>query len=348
MKWLIFAAALGVAGCGTLQYYAQLAQGQYQLLAQRQSIAAVIADPARDAALRTRLLKIQDARRYAAQTLQLPDNASYTEYTDLQRPFAVWNVFAAAEFSVEPLEHCFLIVGCLAYRGYFSEAAANAEAARLGADHYDTQVVGVPAYSTLGWFDDPVLSSMLNWNDEWLIGTLFHELAHQQLYVRDDTAFNESFASFVEEEGLRQYLAVRGGSDAAHRQLKDRQQQFIELILATREQLAALYGSGAAPEDLRQAKQAIFDQLRRNYAELRNGAWSGWTGYDRWFEGEINNAKLIPFALYEGWVPAFAALFRSSGSQWPAFYTAAAELGALDADHRERRLQELKAPAPRN
>lgn len=337
----LLALAVALSGCSTISYYTHLAKGQYELLSHRKKITEILADPKRDTTLRQRLEHLQTARRYASDTLHLPDNASYTQYADLGRSYVVWNVLAAPEFSVEPMQHCFWIVGCLAYRGYFDEALARAEAQRLAAEHYDVYVVGVPAYSTLGWFDDPVLNTMMAWDDDWLTGTLFHELAHQQLYIRDDTAFNESFASFVEDEGLRQYQAQRGGSSAAHRQLKQRQQQFTQMMLTARERLAALYTAGGSDATQRAGKQALFAQLRQDYTLLRDQQWNGWRGYDRWFEGDLNNARLLPFALYDSWVPAFEVLFQDSGRQWPAFYAAARGLGQLEAPEREQRLQAL-------
>jgi predicted aminopeptidase len=346
-QWMLAALALLLAGCSHLAYYGHLARGQLDLLGRRQDIARLVTDPQVDAALAARLRKVQEARTFASRHLGLPDNASYTQYAELDRPYVVWNVLAAAEFSVAAVEHCFLWVGCLAYRGYFDEARARAEAARLTQQGLDASVTGVPAYSTLGWFSDPLLSSMLHWSDEWLIGTLFHELAHQQLYVKDDTAFNESFASFVEEEGLRQYLAASGGSSDEYRLLKQRQQQFVALALAARGDLEQLYASGMEEAAMRAAKRQRFERLRADYEALRDGEWSGWNGYDRWFSEPLNNARLVPFALYDAAVPAFAALFARAGRDWTRFYAAAHALGQLPEAERTARLASLAAE-PRN
>lgn len=340
--WIPAALATLLSGCN-LAYYTHLAQGQLDLLSRRLDIARLVDDPAADPALAVRLRKVLDARAFASQQLGLPDNASYTQYAQLDRPYVVWNVLATEEFSVEPVEHCFLLIGCLAYRGYFDEARAHAEAGRLRRLGLDATVAGVPAYSTLGWFSDPLLSSMLHWSDEWLIGTVFHELAHQRLYIADDTAFNESFASFVEEEGLRQYLAARGGDQSGYRLRKHRQQQFVALVLAARDDLAGLYTSQAPQEQMRAVKQARFKQLRTDYAALRDGEWAGWDGYERWFAEELNNARLVPFALYDAGVPAFAALYETEARDWQRFYAAARALGELPAAERARRLEELAA-----
>lgn len=343
-KFLPLALAAMLSGCGNLGYYAHLAKGQYQLLSQREKISAIVADPSRDEKLRSRLKRVAAARAWAIQALGLPDNGSYTLYADLGRPYVVWNVFAAPEFSLEPVQHCFLVVGCLAYRGYFDEAGAKAKSAELAAAGNDVYVSGIPAYSTLGWFDDPVLSSMMRWDDEMLIGTVFHELAHQKLYVKNDTAFNESFASFVEEEGLRQYLAVSGQTSDAHRLYKQRQHQFVQMVLGAREQLAGIYAGGLTPEEMRARKLAVLASLRRDYAQLRDQQWQGWNGYDRWFEGELNNAKLLPFGLYDAWIPAFATLYAQQHQQWNAFYAAAKKLGELEPDARAQQMNTLKGP----
>ncbi len=198
-----------LTGCSSLGYYAQLGEGQWQLLQARQPVAELLADPQQPAALRQRLQLAQEARAFASARLGLPDNRSYRLYANLKRPYVVWNLFATAEFSLQPLTHCFPIAGCVAYRGYFDEQRARGAAALLRVQGLDTEVAGVEAYSTLGWFDDPLLNSMLAWSDARVAALIFHELAHQRLYLPGDTAFNESFARFVEEEGLRQWRQAR-------------------------------------------------------------------------------------------------------------------------------------------
>ncbi len=198
-----------LAGCSSVSYYGQLAQGQWQLLQAREPVAKIVADPKRDAGLRERLARSQLARTFASEHLHLPDNKSYRLYADLGRPYVVWNVFATDEFSLEPVTHCFPIAGCVAYRGYYSPGGARGEAALQRQAGKDVYLSGVEAYSTLGWFNDPILSSMMGWGDERLATLIFHELAHQRFYVKDDTEFNESYASFVEQEGTRQWRAAR-------------------------------------------------------------------------------------------------------------------------------------------
>lgn len=338
-RWVPLLLAVGLNGCST--YYGQLAVGQLDLLRQREPIAAIIDDPQRDPQLRQRLSLVLQARAFASSALALPDNGSYRRYTDIKRPYVVWNLFATEEFSVAPLTHCFPIAGCVAYRGYYQPGRARGAAALLKAKGYDTLVSGVQAYSTLGWFDDPLLSSMLRWDDERLAGLIFHELAHQRLYVAGDTAFNESFASFVEREGLRQWRASRGlppFSDAAQR----RSAEFTELMLETRARLATLYASNLDESAMRAAKQAEFTHLRQAYRQLRDGAWKGDRRFDRWMAQPLNNASLLPFGLYDGWVPAFAALFEQVDGDWVRFYARVEALGRLPADERAQRLKALR------
>jgi predicted aminopeptidase len=333
---------LGVllSGCASLDYYAQVSRGQLDLLAARQPVAELLADPRIDPQLQRRLALAQQAREFASARLALPDNRSYRLYADLQRPYVVWNVFATPELSLAPLTHCFPVAGCVAYRGFYQQGRARGAAALLQVEGMDTYVAGIEAYSTLGWFDDPILNTMLRWDDERLAAVIFHELAHQQLYVVDDTAFNESFASFVEQEGLRQWRAARGLAPVdAHAERMRR--QFTELILASRGRLQALYASPLDEAQKRTGKAAEFERLRAEYRALRDGEWRGDRRYDAWVAQPLNNARLLPFGLYDQWVEAFAALFRQADGDWVEFYRRAAALGELDAEQRERTLAAL-------
>ena len=330
---LLVAAAL--AGCEA-GYYTQLLRGQYDLLSRRESMQALIASPDTDPALREKLVRALQAREFASRELRLPDNGSYTKYVALHRPYVVWNVFAAPALSLTGHEWCYLFLGCLSYRGYYDEAAANEQAAQLRGEGLETYVGGVPAYSTLGWFDDPLLSTI--GEDEAVVaGTIFHELAHQVKFVKGDTAFNESFATFVEQEGLRQYLVDRPQLAQAAERRRELQNQFVGLILATRTRLEAVYASGAPDEEKRRRKQAEFETLRADYAKLR-ASW-GQDYYGAFMSGELNNARLLPFGLYFEWVPAFAALFEQSGRNWQAFYKAVDALAGLAFDERQQALR---------
>ncbi|MHA6491753.1 aminopeptidase [Pseudomonas borbori] len=335
-------AALLLGGCGTLDYYGHLAVGHVQLLQARQPIAGLLDDPSVDVRLRERLALARRARSFASGELGLPDNGSYRLYADIQRPYVVWNLFATPEFAVTPELHCFPVAGCVAYRGFYSQTRARGAAALLKQQGLDTYLGGVEAYSTLGWFDDPILNTMLRWSDERLVALIFHELAHQQLYVKDDSAFNESFATFVEREGLRQWQ-LHHGKPAADPEGDRQRQQFTALVLASRTRLQQLYASERDAASMRVAKQAEFDRLRTEYRQLRDREWGGVGRYDGWIEAPLNNAKLLPFGLYDRWVPAFAVLFRQAGADWARFYAQVEALGALPAAEREQTLQRLNS-----
>jgi predicted aminopeptidase len=337
--WVPLLLAVCLNGCST--YYGQLTVGQLDLLRQRQPVAAVIEEPQTDPLLRQRLALALQARRFASAALGLPDNDSYRLYADIKRPYVVWNVFATEALSVAPLNHCFPIAGCVAYRGYFHQGRARGAAAVLETKGYDTLVTGVQAYSTLGWFDDPLLSSMLRLDDERLAGLIFHELAHQRLYIAGDTAFNESYASFVEREGLRQWRASRGlppPSETA----RQRYAEFSQLMLDTRERLAALYASDLSESAMLAAKRAEFMRLRQAYRERRDGAWHGDSRFDRWMAQPLNNASLLPFGLYDRWVPSFAALFAQVDGDWQRFHARVEAMGRMPADERAKLLETFR------
>ncbi|MHC8329965.1 aminopeptidase [Pseudomonas sp. LB1P83] len=329
-----------LSGCAGVSYYSQLASGQLQLLRAREPVAEVLADPSRDPMLRAHLTHSQKARTFASQQLHLPDNQSYRLYADIGRPFVVWNVFATPEFSLTPQNHCFPIAGCVAYRGYYSQSAARGEAALQRLQGMDVSIGGVEAYSTLGWFNDPIISSMMGWGDERLATLIFHELAHQRFYVKDDTEFNESFATFVEQEGTRQWRASRGlaPDNGAQAQQRD---QFIQLVLDTRARLEKLYALPIPADQMRQRKAAEFEQLRHEYRQLRDSRWAGDKRYDAWINAPMNNARLLPFGLYDQWVPAFAALFSQVGGDWVKFFEAVEQLGALPVGERKTALKAL-------
>jgi predicted aminopeptidase len=337
--WL--AMLLLLSGCATFNYYQQLAVGHYAVLQARQPIKQLLADPTTPAPLRQRLVLALQARSFASAQLKLPDNRSYRLYADIQRPFVLWNLFATEEFSLAPQLSCFAIAGCVAYRGYYHDTDAQTAAAQLKQQGLDTYVAGVEAYSTLGWFDDPLLSSMLHWDDQRLAALIFHELAHQRLYVADDSSFNESFASFVEQQGLRQWLASRAEVELDAR-AREQREQFTALVLATRKRLTALYASNLPVANLRAGKQAEFARLRAKYRQLRETKWGGQGRYDHWINAPLNNAKLLPFGLYEQWLPAFAALFSRCADDWSCFYLQAAQLAQLPLPARLAALQELQ------
>jgi predicted aminopeptidase len=334
------------AGCSTLGYYGHVASGEASLLVHRKPIDAIVADAGTDPALRKRLVEAEAARGFASDHLGLPRNRSYTSYVDLGRPYATWNVFAAPEFSVDPVTHCFPFAGCVAYVGFFDKPRAEREAKELAEQGNDTSIEGAAAYSTLGWFADPILSSMLRWSDDELDGVIFHELAHQTVYVADDTAFNESFATFVQREGLREWRRSRGLA-AAGDEGEARDDAFTALVLDLRERLRALYTRELDAPAMRDAKAREIEAFRERYRVLRDTAWKDDASYDRWVDAPINNARLVPFGLYDHWVPAFERLFMQANGDWTTFYGYARGLAHLPKAERDSRLEAwLRAGPP--
>jgi predicted aminopeptidase len=332
--------ATALSGCSTLSYYTQAINGQLEISRKATPIDYLLADPATDPQLQRKLELVQRARAFASRELGLPDNDSFRSYADLQRPFAVWNVFAAPAFSVKPVEWCFPVAGCVAYRGYFSETAARQAGARMQAEGLDVFVAGIPVYSTLGWFNDPVLNTFIGYPEGELVGILFHELAHQLIYLPGDSLFNESFATAVEEEGVRRWFeqAHDPAAYAAYLRAQQRKREFIALLVRTRDRLAAAYGRAEPLEERKAAKARILHEAEAEYAALKRG-WGGYTGYDKWFgDWPLNNAKLLAVTLYADRVPAFAALLAQSGGDLPRFYARVRSLAQLPQAERDPRL----------
>ena len=341
---LLLLAALAplLCGCDTLRYYSQAVGGQLNLLRRAAPIDEQLGREAVPPVLKAKLQAVLRIREFASRELALPDNDSYKRYADLGRPFALWNVFAAPEFSLDPVNSCFVFIGCVSYRGYFSEADAQAEAAVLRAQGYDVHVGGVPAYSTLGWFDDPVLNTFIHYPEAGLARLLFHELAHQVLYVKNDTRFNESFAATVEEAGVARWLAQRGSDSdrAAYERLQRMRIDFLALIVKYRATLEQLYRQDLPAQEKRQGKARALAEMQEEYRQLR-ASWGGFAGYDRWFAAKPNNATLVSVSLYTELVPAFRALLEREGGDLPRFYAAVKKLAKLPKEEREARLRSV-------
>jgi len=339
---LLIIAMLLLSGCSNIGYYLRSVGGQLEIWQREAPIERFLADPALDPKLKAQLERAVRIRDYASRELGLPDNRSYRSYADLARPFVVWNVFAAAEFSVDPKQWCFPFAGCVGYRGYFSEAEARAYAATLVAEGYDVHVGGVPAYSTIGWFADPVLNTFIHYPEPELARLLFHELSHQLVYVKDDTVFNESFATVVEQIGLGRWLDQFGSDTDRKRvmQLQRFRADFRALITRARSELATVYAGSGSAQEKHQRKAEVFAALRKAY-ETQRVNWEGFAGYDRWFAQPLGNAHLAAVAIYTQRVPAFEALYVQNGSDLPRFYAAVRELAALPVAERNRRLDAL-------
>ena len=343
---LALSALLG--GCASIDYYLQSIGGQMDVWRRERPIDDWLADPGTQDALKHKLARVLEIRGFASRELQLPENGSYRRYADLQRPYVVWNVFAAEEFSLEPKQSCFLFAGCVGYRGYFSHDDAERYAAGLRAQGFDVYVGGVPAYSTLGWFNDPVLNTFVGYPDTELARIIFHELAHQLVYVKDDSVFNESFAVTVENEGVRRWLAAHG--DPAKRAVFDaaqrRRHEFLALMERYRHRLGALYKSEAAEQEKRAGKRAAFDAMLAEYRALK-AQWGGYAGYDAIVGEQPNNAALASVAIYTRFVPAFVALLDAEQRDLARFYAAVRDIGRLGKSERDARLHAL-APVTGN
>jgi predicted aminopeptidase len=314
-----------LSGC----YVMQAASGQLDIMARSRPIPRVLADPGTPESTRTAIELAREARTFAVRELGLPDSDSYRRYADLGRAYAVWNVVATPEFSVRPLRWCFPIAGCVTYRGYFKEQGARSMASKLSARGDDAIVEGVATYSTLGHLPDPLFSTMLGWRETRLVGTIFHELAHERLYVAGDSEFNEAFASVVEEAGVRRWVAARGEDRelAAYEASRRRETDFVALLRETRAGLERLYASPLPPADMRIEKNRVFGRLKFAYQQLR-ARWGGYAGYDAWFARPLNNARLASVATYHDCVPGLERELAAAGSL-PAFYARADALAKL-------------------
>ncbi len=283
--------------------------------------------------MRRRLELAAAARRFASERLGLPNNESYLHYADLKRPYVVWNVFAAPALSLNLHRSCFLFVGCLEYRGYYAEAAARRFAATLRLRGYDVYVGGVSAYSTLGWFDDPLLNTMLRWSDAELVKTIFHELAHQQFYVNGDSTFNESFATAVANYGLAAWRAEHPvADDTTH------DDELVALLQRHRARLVQLYATAATDADKIAGKRDIFADLRRDYQALRS-TWGAAPKYDAWMATDLNNAKLGSIATYHAYTQAFTVILRCVNGDLPRFYAAVREIAKRPEGARRQALE---------
>ncbi len=340
-------ALLAAALCALLGgcYLMQAGSGEYRLLHARVPIPALLADPHTPSTLRARLEQVRAAREFASRELGLPDNASYRSYADIGRPFVVWNVVAAPEFSLQPKHWCFPVAGCVAYRGYFHERKARNLALELEARGFDVVVEGVPAYSTLGRFADPVISSMLRYDDDELAATIFHELAHQLIYVKNDSEFNEAFATTVEEVGLMRWLEHQSAAqriESFHTE-QQREAALLALLRPARTRLAALYESGAPFGELRSGKQRILGELAADIRALERRQGVHYPVYDEWIAAGLNNAQLAAVATYYDCVPGFKRLLAAGNGDLPRFYAA---VRGLAREPRAERHAQLCGAAP--
>ena len=340
-RWMLVVLLLSIplaqmAGCAGPSYYMQAVSGHFSLMKDREEIAHLIAQENIDPELARELELALEVRTFAVSRLGMPDNDSYKEFVDTGREAVTWNVVAAPEFSLDPKMWCFLVSGCVPYRGYFNQQSALQFSLTLERKGYDVTVSPAVAYSTLGWFDDPLLNTMLSYSDEQLAAFIFHELAHQQLYIKGDTAFNEAYASFIEETGVRLWLEASGQNDRLPdwQLLQRASTQFNGLLQKSRDSLEREYASNHSESLMKENKAAIFDDLRDAYDELVATQWNGRSIYASWFESELNNAQLALISSYQGGACAFESLYQSAGGNMMQFQALAQDQAKLSKEQR--------------
>ncbi len=339
---LLFITAL--SGCSTVRFYAQAVRGQLHIWRSQKPIKELVASPDTKPALKKKLQVVLDARQFAMDKLSLPADGHYLSYVDLHRDHVVWNVHAAPELSLAAMSWWYPFAGRATYRGYFSEKAAKDFADKLKQKNLDVYYEGIDAYSTLGWFKEPILNTFVYDSDSDLAETIFHELAHQRVYVGGDTAFNEAFAVSVEREGIHRWMTALNDAEGweKFKARKARRQQFVALVLETREKLSKVYGDLNLSADMkRERKAAIITEMRSNYQKMKTEQWNGLKAYDEWFAGPLNNAQLNTVSTYYHLVPAFEKLLQQNNGDLPKFYEVVKDLSKLPKAERHERLEKL-------
>jgi len=329
-----------ISACSSISYYGQSINGQLEIANKHQDINQLLQSSDINDDLRHKLKTVIGIREFASSHLRLPDNDSYKSYADIGRDYVVWNIFATPELSLEPLKSCFLIIGCLNYRGYFSKEYAQQYAMKLQEQGYDVFIGGVTAYSTLGWFDDPVLNTMFRKNDTYLSKVIFHELAHQRVYIKDDTEINEAFADTVALIGVKrwlQHIAIPADIKAFGLE-QEREEEFVDLVMTTRQELDALYQSNQTDSIKLAKKEQIFNSMRFKYKKLRT-SWNNDTTYDAWFENGLNNAKLSAVITYRKLIPGFFNLLDKTNDNLEDFYNLVEKLDMCPTNKRREILE---------
>jgi len=357
-RFFCFTFILLLSACSDLGYYWDMTRGHLALMNKRVDIDDMLKQPDIGADLKQRLLLVKQIRAFSVDQLALPESASYSSYVQLDRPYVLQNLFAASEFSTQLHSWCYPIAGCAGYRGYYHEERLNEYVEQLKTQGFDTHIGYVPAYSTLGWFDDPVLSSFIDWPDYRLAGLLFHELAHQRLFIDDDTQFNESFAVAVQLAGTELWLKSVGKESQMDefKRWIDYRHRVVSLIVQTREKLSQLYKTESDDAIKRKNKQAIFAASRASYSVIaENMNYKG--GFKNWFAGELNNAKIGSVSAYNTHAPAFLAMISALDYDFAAFFEMAHKIGAMDRTEREQCLTlwkdseaaiDERCPGPKN
>jgi predicted aminopeptidase len=326
----------GLVACADMGYYLHSVKGHFDIIQQKQDIDKILQDKNVPDKLKQRLRLVQSIRDFAFSELKLPESDSYTEYADLKRSYALQNLFAAGEFSINAKQWCYPFIGCAGYRGFFDQQRLDEFVSKLRKQHYDIYVARVSAYSTLGWFDDPVLNTFINWPDEFLAGLIFHELAHQQLYVDGDSRFNESFATAVQHAGVEKWLQQQGFKQRLkrYRQRQVNRQKVFDLIKQARADLKQLYQRDITDQEKRKLKVKYLRDLKQRYQSFSESIQHN-DGFQRWFQGELNNAKLVSISTYNDWVPVFSEILRRQKGDFAAFYQQVLQLSKIPLEQRQ-------------
>ncbi len=333
---------LTLSGCQAVSFYKQAIAGQYEILAHQTPVSRLVADPATPPNLKAKLEQVLKIRQFAARELKLPADDNYLNYADLHRPYVVWNVNVAPPLSLEAKTWWFPVVGSASYRGYFNEQAARRYARTWELKGWDVYVGGVQAYSTLGWFHDPLLNTFILQSEADLADLIFHELGHQRLFVAGDTDFNEAFAMTVAAAGVRRWFQSSQNTSGyeEYRRNLEHEHDFVNLVMASRDELQTAYAQAGAPDSAKlQRKAEIIRELRGKYAALKTRWGVNQSGYDLWFAEPINNAKLNTISAYYDLVPAFEALLHAQGGDMEKFYAAVEDLSKMPLERRHAALR---------
>jgi predicted aminopeptidase len=333
---------LSISGCSNVSYFSQAIVGHFRIMRNRVPIEDVLKTNDLSADSKDKLKLVLEVRAYAGQELGLPKNKSYTVYSTIHDEYAGWNVYAAPRFSVEPVKWCFPIAGCVVYRGFFSKTDALAFAGKSEEKGLDVFIGPFSGYSTLGWYNDPVLSSQLRLNTIRLAGLVIHELAHQKYYVSGDSRFSEAFAVTVERAGVLRWLKSTGRDALAVQAVETwaKDDRMASRILKARTQLMGLYASGLDPEAVLQKRMEIFQDLKASVCGVSCAGIS--LPKTNGEEYTLNNAYLIPVDTYYSLVPVFQTLLDSLDGNLPQFYKKVEELGKLPSGKRQHELESLK------
>jgi len=346
MRLLTLSALLVLAccSCSSISYYHQSISGHLSLISKRQAITTIVNDPASDKDLVAQLKHAQEARAFASTRLKLPENGSYHSFVQLDQPHVTWAVFAAPEFSVALNNWCFLVIGCVQYRGYFKQQRAEEYAEKLSNKGLETYVTGIPAYSTLGWFDDPLLSSMIDRGELVTAAYIFHELSHQQFYVNGDSGFNEAFATAVEEIGVALWLQENNKLDQLEKYHQWLQQKkvFSDFIGSSRQKFEDLYTEELPEQDKREKKHALIEQMRKEFSSLST-QHKQISRYTNWMSGPLNNAQLGAISLYRELVPAFKKIYQLCDNDFERFYAQAKQISKLSIEQRQEEVLHAKS-----